>query len=226
MLAKTLFLTFHGIGEPLVRPAEGERRYFVPVEVYRRTIAMLAAFENAYDARIRITFDDGNMSDYLVGLPALVDAGRQAHFFVLAGRIGKPGYLSGRQIRELRAAGMVIGTHGWHHVDWRMLDEDGRRREFYDARRRIEDEAGCPVDGAAVPFGAFDRRVLADLAEAGYSRIYTSTGGLALEGTWFCPRWSVTEAFDPDRDIPPRLAMKDRLRGTAYAPLRRLRYRF
>ncbi len=226
MLARTLVLTFHGIGDPVVPLVEGEGRYFVAAGTYRRTIEALSALEAAHGARIRVTFDDGNLSDYAVGLPALVDAGRSATFFVLAGRIGMSGYLSGGQLREMLAAGMSIGSHGWDHVDWRKLDEAGRRRELHEARARIADETGHPVDEAAIPFGAFDRQVLGHLKSANYRRVYTSTAGLSMDGAWFCPRRSVTDTFDPDRDIAPQLGLAEVLRGTAYAPLRRLRYRF
>lgn len=225
MLARTQVLTFHGIGDPVVPLGEGEGRYFLPLETYRRTMHALDEHEARHGVRIRVTFDDGNLSDYEAGLPALAEAGRSATFFVLAGRIGRHGYLSGDQIREMRAAGMTIASHGFDHVDWRRLDEAGRRRELYDARRKIEDEAGVAVTEAAIPFGAFDRSVLHELKAAGYSRVYTSTSGLSFDGSWFCPRWSVTEDFDPDRDMAPRLSFKEVIRSTAFAALRRVRYR-
>lgn len=225
MLTKTLVLTFHGIGEPVVPLSEGEGRYFVPVEIYRRTIAALDGLEKRSGCRIPVTFDDGNLSDYAVGVPALLDAGRTGEFFVLAGRIGQQGYLSGPQIRDMVASGMKIGSHGWDHVDWRKLDEAGRQREFYDARRRIEDEAGVPVREAAIPFGAFDPAVLACLKSAGYRQVSTSTSGMSYEKAWFRPRWSVMDTFSPERDLPPRLTFSKVLKGTAYAQLRRLRYR-
>lgn len=225
MLARTLFLTFHGVGDPVVPLSPGEGRYFVTAEAYRRTIGALAALEAAHGVDIRVTFDDGNLSDYAVGLPALAEAGRTATFFVLAGRIGAPGYLTGEQMREMQAAGMAIESHGWAHVDWRRLDDAGRRREFADASRRIEDETGTAVTQAAIPFGAFDRDLLGRLKDAGYSHVHTSTAGLSFGNAWFRPRWSVTDGFDPDRDIAPRLSLKEVLWGTAYAPLRRARYR-
>ncbi len=225
MLARTQVLTFHGIGEPEVPIPADEQRYFVPAETYRRTIAALAPLEKRYAVQLPVTFDDGNLSDYTIGLPALVDAGRTATFFVLAGRIGTNGYLSESQLRDIIAAGSQIETHGYDHVDWRKLDAAAYRRELYDARRKIEDVTGVAVTQAAVPFGAFDRNVLSHLKEAGYRRIYTSTSGLSLDGAWFCPRWSVTGAFRPDLDLKPCLAFRQKVRGTLFASLRRLRYR-
>lgn len=226
MFANRLYLTFHGIGEPLVPLSEGEGRYFVARDVYRTLIGTLAALEKTAGVTAHVTFDDGNLSDYETGFPALQEHGRKGSFFVLAGRIGKHGYLSAAQIRELADAGMEIGSHGHDHVDWRRLDEAGRRREFSDARKRIEDTAGRAVTSAAVPFGRFDRFVLAHLKQEGYSRVFTSSQGLAMSGSWFCPRTSLTQDFDPARDLAPLASTGARLKGVAYAALRKLRYRF
>ncbi|PTW62731.1 polysaccharide deacetylase [Breoghania corrubedonensis] len=225
MLARTLVLTFHGLGEPIVPPSPGEGRYFVACDTYRRTIHALCELEDKNGIRARVTFDDGNLSDYTQGMPALIEAKRSATFFVLAGRIDQTGYLSGAQLREMVAAGMTIGTHGWDHVDWCGLDAAGRTREMVDARRKIEDAAECAVNEAAIPFGRFDKAVLAQLKRLDYARIYTSTGGLSRDTAWFCPRWSATDTFDPQRDLPARVGPGQVLRGTLYAPLRRLRYR-
>ncbi|WP_157739069.1 polysaccharide deacetylase family protein [Labrenzia sp. VG12] len=226
MLARTQVLTFHGIGEPAVPISADAQRYFVSKDVYRRTIAALTDLEQSHDVRMEVTFDDGNLSDFTVGLPALVEAGRSGRFFVLAGRIGETGYLTVGQIREIQAAGSRIGCHGHDHVDWRKLDKAGFQKELFDARRKIEDALGAPVTEAAIPFGAFNRQVLGKLKEAGYRRIYTSNHGLAHDAAWFCPRWSVVDTFDPDRDIAPRLSLKQKFISSAYAVARRMRYRF
>ncbi|MDJ0930983.1 polysaccharide deacetylase family protein [Breoghania sp.] len=188
MLARTLALTFHGIGAPIVSQAPGEGRYFVTEDIFRDTIRSLAGLEAKSGVKIRITFDDGNLSDHAVGLPTLLQNGRTARFFVLAGRIEKIGYLSGTQLREMVAAGMSIGTHGWDHVDWSVLDEAGQRKGTIDARCKIEDEAGCAVREATIPFGRFDKALLAHLKQCDYDRIYTSSGELSCDGAWFCPR--------------------------------------
>lgn len=226
MLAKSLYLTFHGIGEPVVPPTEGELRYFVSKDVFRQTIAGLDKLEAETGVEAHVTFDDGNISDYDVGLPTLIECGRSAIFFVLAGRIDRNGYLSAAQIREMAAAGMQIGTHGHDHVDWRRLDEEGFRRELVDARRKIEDLLGSPVAHASVPFGGFDRPLLRRLKSLGYERVFTSSTGLVYPSAWFCPRRSLTEAFDPAADLLPLAAGSAKLRASAYAVARKLRYRW
>jgi peptidoglycan/xylan/chitin deacetylase (PgdA/CDA1 family) len=225
MLAQSQVLTFHGIGNPVVPVDAEESRYFVSREIFRQTIAMLDDLERQFSITIPVTFDDGNVSDYDVGLPALADAGRTGRFFVLAGRIGVKGYLSVNQMREIVEAGSSIGCHGFDHLDWSKQDAVGRQREFYDARREIEDAVGEAVTEAAIPFGAFNKSVLHELKKAGYSRVYTSTPGPSYDAAWFCPRWSVTDQFDPVRDLPGRLNLKQKIRGSLFAVLRRIRYR-
>ena len=126
MLANTMYLTFHGIGAPIVPPAEGELRYFVTADVFRRTIAGLGELEAKTGVEAHVTFDDGNISDYEVALPTLVEHGRRGIFFVLAGRIGQHGYLSAAQIRE-----MIRQTTGERKpASGRIALTDGRNFEF------------------------------------------------------------------------------------------------
>jgi peptidoglycan/xylan/chitin deacetylase (PgdA/CDA1 family) len=226
MLANRLYLTFHGIGAPIVPPAEGELKYFVSPDVFRQTVDMLDGLEEQTKVQAHVTFDDGNLSDYAIGLPWLIERRRKGIFFVLAGRIGQNGYLSASQIREIAAAGMAIGTHGHDHVDWRRLDETGAERELVVARRSIEDVLGLPVTCASLPFGRFDRPLLRRLKALGYDRVFTSSMSLALDNTWFCPRRSLTRTFDPSTELMPLVGLDEKVRGVAYAAARRLRYRW
>ncbi|MDX3973965.1 polysaccharide deacetylase family protein [Shinella sp.] len=226
MLANTMYLTFHGIGAPIVPPAKGELRYFVTADVFRRTIAGLGELEAKTGVEAHVTFDDGNISDYDVALPTLVEHGRRGIFFVLAGRIGQQGYLSAAQIREIAAAGMTIGSHGHDHVDWRRLDAAGRRLELVDARKKIEDVVGSPVAYASIPFGGFDQLVLRQLKAERYDRVFTSSTGLTYRDTWFCPRRSLTDTFDPATGLLPLASADQKARGLAYRIARRLRYRW
>ena len=68
-----------------------------------------------------------------IALPALRERGLTATFFVVAGRLGEPGFLDERGVRALADAGMAIGCHGMRHRPWRGLDE---RRAARGAGRR------------------------------------------------------------------------------------------
>ncbi len=206
-----LHITFHGIGNPH-RPLEPGESTVWCSEV--QLVSILDEFGGHPD--IRITADDGNVSDLTILAPELAKRGLCGDFFILAGRIGDEGFLSEGNIRDLVAMGMRVGSHGWAHIPWRHLSEVASTREFWDARRRIEDVAGLAVVNAACPFGAYDRRTLNELEIAAYSRVYTSDGGWARPGRFAAARNSIGERCGADEIRRllqhPKITWRDALR--------------
>ncbi|HKN93582.1 MAG TPA: polysaccharide deacetylase family protein [Thermoleophilaceae bacterium] len=141
---------------------------------------------------VRLTFDDGNYSDVEFALGELTRRGLQATFFVVAGRIGAPGFLSKTDLLQLVDAGMNVGSHGYRHRSWRQTTDDELAEELVTARDAIADATGRPVTEAACPFGAYDARVLRALRLAGYSRVFTSDGGAARPDSWLQPRTTLS----------------------------------
>jgi peptidoglycan/xylan/chitin deacetylase (PgdA/CDA1 family) len=194
MLERELILTFHGLGERTPEGAtEAERKVWVPVEWFEAIVRALP------DQGVTLAFDDGNASDAELALGVLTRLGRRARFFVLAERVGTPGYLTAGQLDDLYAAGMSIGSHGLAHRDWRALSDGELETELVGSRRALADLLGVEVDEAACPFGSYDRRVLRGLRAAGYRRVYNSDGGSARVGSWIAPRNTVHRELDLDR---------------------------
>jgi peptidoglycan/xylan/chitin deacetylase (PgdA/CDA1 family) len=179
-------LCFHGIGAPGPAVAAAERPYWVTERAFRDILDAVAETPN-----VEISFDDGNASDVEIALDALLDRGLSATFFVVAGRLGQPGYLDVDGVGELARAEMTVGTHGMDHRSWRRLTDGARQRELVDARAILADVVGGPVSEAAVPMGAYDRRLLRDLRRLGYTAVHTSDRRLARSGAWLRPRFSV-----------------------------------
>lgn len=158
-------------------------------------MADVLAEASRYGSRTEVTFDDGNASDVEEALPALLERGLRAVFNVCAGRIGQPGYLDAGALAQLREAGMVVGSHGWNHVDLRGLPEADLVQETQGSRRRIAEVSGMPVSHFAVPFGSYDRRVLRHLRN--YPTVYTSDSTSVTRPGWVVPRWSYTQSWTP-----------------------------
>lgn len=193
MAPGVVIFNVHGIG-PASRELEpGEDRTWVSVEQFEQ---VLDAVVDRPDARI--TFDDGNASDIEIGLPRLLERGLTAEFFVLAGKLDEPGRLTRADVKELVAAGMGIGSHGWTHRDWRRIDERQAVEEIIDSPRLLEDLTGRKVTTAAIPFGSYDRHVLARLRTASVTRVYTSDGGKANPNSWLQARNSLHHDLTPD----------------------------
>lgn len=186
-------LTFHGIGTPPPGTSPSEEAVWLTA----------SAFESILDAvrsedHVRITFDDGNRSDYEVALSALVERGMKARFFVLAGKLADDRYLDAGQLREIVSAGMTIGLHGMDHRGWRGLSDAEATREMEDARATLEDVIASPVMEAACPFGAYDRQVLKRLRACGFESVYTSDRLPVRAGAWFQPRFTLHGGDGPE----------------------------
>jgi peptidoglycan/xylan/chitin deacetylase (PgdA/CDA1 family) len=183
-------LCFHGVGTCHKEREPGEGRYWVTEELFRRVLDHVVE-----EGDVELSFDDGNASDIEVVLPALQARGLKATHFVLAGRLGDPGSLAPDDLRELHNLGMHIGNHGWAHVPWRGLTPDEKEREFYYARKALEEASDALVTTAALPLGRYDRQCLRALKRAGYHAVYTSDRFPAQPKSWLQARYSVT-AYD------------------------------
>jgi peptidoglycan/xylan/chitin deacetylase (PgdA/CDA1 family) len=172
---RDVILNFHGVGTPGRALEPGEAPYWIGQDRFGEIVGLIR--EVAPQRRVGITFDDGNASDLEICAPLLARHRMGACIFVLAGRIGTPGSLSAADLRVLVEMGFEIGSHGCDHLDWRRLDPPGEMREFVTAREAIAAACGRPVRHAAVPFGLYDRGVLARLGRHGYDTVYTSDGG-------------------------------------------------
>jgi peptidoglycan/xylan/chitin deacetylase (PgdA/CDA1 family) len=176
-------VNFHGVGEP-VRPLHpGEASVWLTRETFEAALDVVAP-----RPEVRITIDDGNVSDLTIALPALLARRRTATFFLPAGLLGQRGFLDGAQARELAAAGMTVGSHGMMHRPWIGLPADALDQEVSVARDRLEQILDRPVREAACPFGAYDRRTLRTLRAAGFDRVYTSDGGVTRSDAWLQSR--------------------------------------
>jgi peptidoglycan/xylan/chitin deacetylase (PgdA/CDA1 family) len=69
------------------------------------------------------------------------------------------------ELREMVCAGVRPGCHTRSHPDLRSLASSEISEEVIGAKLRIEDVLGGPVDTFAYPYGAFDQRVRALVAD-------------------------------------------------------------
>ena len=177
-MRREFILNFHGIGKPHAAVDAGEASVWVSRATFVALLDEVVALRSYVAPKIRITFDDGNMSDATIAMPELLKRDLTAIFFVCSGRVGARHHLDRRAIGDLLDCGMQIGSHGMHHRDWRTLTAETLDEEATTARRQLEDICGGPVTRAAIPFGSYDRRVLARLRKENFKTVYTSDTGL------------------------------------------------
>jgi peptidoglycan/xylan/chitin deacetylase (PgdA/CDA1 family) len=186
VLGSMLVLNFHCIGRPRRELVDGEADVCVDRQRFAEILDVVSGHRE-----VRLTFDDGNRSDVTEALPELLQRGLSAEFFICPARFGTVGFVDQHDVRELLKAGMSIGSHGMDHVRWRKLAPWQVDREIVQAKQVLEDALQAPVESAACPFGAYDRRTLTALRDAGFKRVYTSDRGRAISTDWLVPRNTV-----------------------------------
>lgn len=188
-LQREFFLNFHGLGNP-GRPLEpGEEQFWLPVERFEEILDDVVVPNRSC---VSVTFDDGNVSDVEIALPRLLARKLTARFFVLAGRLDAPRFLSRAAVRALKSAGMTIGSHGYDHVKWPDASDQVLTHELADSKRELSDLIGAPIGEVAVPYGAYNWRILRWLKRYGYRAVYTSDCGSCRRSAWLRPRTCVT----------------------------------
>ncbi|MFC0532189.1 polysaccharide deacetylase family protein [Phytohabitans kaempferiae] len=218
---RVINICFHGVGKPRRELEPGEAPYWVEEDQFLAILDEIATWPS-----VRISFDDGNASDVDIALPALVERGLTADFFVLAGRLDSAGSLGEDDVRELRRRGMTVGSHGMWHRPWRGMDPGTSNDELVEARTRLAGVIGEPIETAACPLGRYDRRLLTEMRRLGYKRVFTSDRRAARRDAWLQPRFSVC-APDTPRSIraqalvPPSLVRRSKL--SAVGVVKRLR---
>jgi peptidoglycan/xylan/chitin deacetylase (PgdA/CDA1 family) len=183
-----VFLMYHELqipGRTLCSSDPGYTRYALSEAEFREQVRDLGqqgycgisvneALEFSGAPCVAIPFDDGAETDFLAAAPILRQAGFKATFYVTCGWLGKPGFLSVSQVRELSHQGFEIGSHSMTHAYLTDLDDRGLQREIVESKSRLEDILGKPVHHFSCPGGRHDHRVAKVARAAGYRTVATS----------------------------------------------------
>src|SRR3954470_4791217 len=158
-----MILTYH---EVLPNPVY---HYGVSLEQFREHL--LFAQANA----LRVTLDDGEITQYKNAFPALQERGMRATVFALPGLVNREKkYMTWAHLREMASCGHNVQSHGWAHRFLTQCNIQELRQELRDSRLEIESQLGKPVSEISIPYGRYNRHVLEECARAGYARVYTS----------------------------------------------------
>jgi peptidoglycan/xylan/chitin deacetylase (PgdA/CDA1 family) len=193
----TAFLMYHELGLPgraMCHSEPGYARYVVPASDFRAHMERLAgegwrglnvtqAMESFAEKSVCITFDDGCETDLISAAPMLKELGLSATSYITVEFLGKPGYMSHAQVRELHEAGFEIGCHSLTHPYLTDVSNDRLRDETAGAKDRLEQIAGVRVDHFSCPGGRWDARVTQAVKQASFRTMATSRTGLNLATT-------------------------------------------
>jgi peptidoglycan/xylan/chitin deacetylase (PgdA/CDA1 family) len=217
-IAFLMYHELHAPGRALCDESAGYVRYVVTEDEFREQLEVVEtntwrgvnvtqalAAANDTTPAVCFTFDDGCASDLHVAAPLLNEKNFNATFYVTVHHLGRPGYLTLPELRELSDLGFEIGSHSMSH---RHLNDLGREEiefELLDSKRRLEEIVGKPVVHFSCPGGRVNGVVTEVAMNAGYKTVATSRVGLNFA--------------DSDHFALNRIAIKNGLSAKAFAGL-------
>lgn len=126
------------------------------------------------DKIVILTFDDGDLTNYQNIFPILKDLRATGHFLILVSKIGTPCYMNWEQIRNLKDAGMIIGSHGMTHRILTELEDEDLDYELRESKNLLEDDLRQPVDYFSIPRGFYNKKIINKAKQFGYKAVFTS----------------------------------------------------
>jgi peptidoglycan/xylan/chitin deacetylase (PgdA/CDA1 family) len=143
--------------------------------------------------QVLLTFDDATEDNYSLVLPALVQRGLTATFFVPTSTIDAPRHLTRRMIRNLYDAGMGIGSHTVNHPRLTREPLTSVRQELQTSKNDIEQLIGAQCYCLAYPYGDHNPCVQSIAREVGYACAFTAAPVGRQENAWALSRSSMPE---------------------------------
>lgn len=138
-----------------------------------------------------ISFDDGYADFYTDVFPLLKKYHVKATVYIIADYIGKPGFLTEAQIKEMLADGLVeIGSHTLDHYYLKRAVLAEQKRQILESKKLLEQKFKVHISTFAYPFGAFDDHTVNYVKEASYSAAVTVEPGahISAEDIYTLPR--------------------------------------
>jgi peptidoglycan/xylan/chitin deacetylase (PgdA/CDA1 family) len=168
---------------PYISPAIFEKqmdflaRHHYNVVAPEEVVAYASKKEKMPWRTVAITADDGFENFYTYAFPLLKKYNLKATVFMATDKIGEPGMLNWRELREMSDSGLVtIGSHTKSHpwLPTISVDEDRLREELAGSKKRLEDGLGRRVDFICYPNGGFNDLIKETARRAGYKGGFTT----------------------------------------------------
>ncbi len=127
---------------------------------------------------IVLTFDDGYEDNYREMLPILLEHKMTAVVYVITNEVGKAGYLTVEELKEMQRRGLEIGSHTSDHLSLTEQDKITRRRQMRESKTFLEWSGLATIYSFSYPNGEFDSELEEILREENYLTAVTGEAGL------------------------------------------------
>lgn len=102
---------------------------------------------------VMLTFDDNVADQIEVARPVLEQYGFKGVYFIMTVTMGKPGYMTRDQIRQLHVEGNIIGSHTYDHQNMKKLPDSLWAVQVDKPQTQLKEIIGEDVKYFAYPFG-------------------------------------------------------------------------
>lgn len=153
------------------------KRYNYNVISLETLVAAIKSGESLPRKSVVITFDDGYENNYINAFPLLEDYGFPATIFVPTDFIGKEGYVNLKQIKEMMASVVTIGSHTKIHDYLPDMTPAQQTTQIVESKAILEKQLGEPIDFFAYPVGGFSEGIKDIVKTAGYKAACATNRG-------------------------------------------------
>jgi len=142
-----------------------------------KVIAYMTKKEKMPAKTVAITIDDGDYSFYEKGYPVLKEYNVPAVLFMPTDRIGLPGYVGWKELREMSDSGLItIGSHTMSHPWLPAISVDEKKvyEELALSKDVLEKGTGKKVEYLCYPNGGFNDLIRESAKKYGYKGAFTT----------------------------------------------------
>lgn len=203
-------LCYHQVRDYKASDSRTARAYIVPVNAFNAQMKALAdsgyntilpgqLYDYLVSGRalppnpVLITFDDTRVDQFTAALPAMDKYNFKGAFFIMTVALGKPGYMTRDQVKQLSDAGHTIGSHTYDHKNVKKYTVDDWVDQVQKPSQQLQTITGKPVEYFAYPFGLWNKEAIAKLKDHDFKAVFQ----LAANRDEHDPMYSVRRIIVP-----------------------------
>ncbi|MCG8382745.1 MAG: polysaccharide deacetylase family protein [Gammaproteobacteria bacterium] len=174
---------------------EEEKNFAVSTEVFRKQLAAIQMESGFVDPqlllqsysknkvskkKVLLTFDDGHKSFYTHAMPIMKEFSAKGIFFITPKLLEtRDDFCSWEQLKEMEVEGHVIGSHGYTHRFFTLMNEQESSDELVVSKKVLDKNLGHEITMISFPGGCFSKREIRLGLEKGYQYFFTSAEGVS-----------------------------------------------
>ena len=117
---------------------------------------------------IMLTFDDGYDNAYTTAMPLLQKYNLKASFAIITGFVGRPGYMSWEQIKDLKKNGFQIVSHSVNHPNLATISLQKLTYELHQSKSTLDSVLNQDTKVIVYPSGKYNDQVIDLARKEGY----------------------------------------------------------